>query len=137
MEIRSSPVRCNAERSLRYVYTTPYVHVLLVIYPISSKLSQSYSRLLHELVPLINIQKLHFKGFCKNCRSQILEILYDTKTCNFTSGEANCTSKICKFFQCACANLCSIKWRNSNSEKLKFWLWLIWTVFYLKQTRFI
>ena len=23
--------------------------------------------------------------------------------------------KMCKFFQCACANLCSVKWRNGNS----------------------
>ena len=43
------------------------------------------------------------------------EILYDTKTCNFTSGEDNCTSKICEFFQCACENLCPVKWRNGNS----------------------
>ena len=43
------------------------------------------------------------------------EILYDTKTSNFTSGKDNCTSKICEFFQCACANICSIKWRNDNS----------------------
>ena len=45
----------------------------------------------------------------------MLDILYDTKTCNFTSGEDNCASKICKFFQCACTNLCSVKLKNGNS----------------------
>ena len=52
--------------------------------------------------------------FCENCSSYIPEILYDTETCNFTSGEDNCASKMYIFFQCACANLCSVKWRNGN-----------------------
>ena len=46
------------------------------------------------------------------------EILHNTKTCNFTSGEDNCVSKICEFFLCASANLCSIKWRDGNSFHL-------------------
>ena len=43
------------------------------------------------------------------------EILYDTKTYNCTSGKDNCASKICEFFQCACVNICSVKYRNGNS----------------------
>ena len=43
------------------------------------------------------------------------EIWHDTKTYNFKSGADNCASKICKLFQCACTDLCSVKWRNGNS----------------------
>ena len=60
----------------------------------------------------------------ENWRSYIPEILYCTTTCNFTSGADNRTIKIRKFVQCACADLCSVKWRNGNSStcfrKLKF-----------------
>ena len=78
-----------------------------------------HSRVLDGLVPLINMQKLHFQAFCQNCRTYIPEILYDTKTGNFTSGVDNCACEICKFLQCACADLCFVKWRNGNSFYLR------------------
>ena len=81
--------------------------------------SNAQSRVLHGLVPLINMQKLHFLAFCQNCRTYIPEILYDTKTGNFTSGVDNCACEICKFLQCACADLCFVKWRNGNSFYLR------------------
>ena len=49
-------------------------------------------RPLHGRVSLINMQKLHFLAFCQNCRTYIPQILYNTKTDNFTSGVDNCAS---------------------------------------------
>ena len=75
----------------------------------------SRAQVLHQLVPLINMQELHFKEFCENCKSYIPEIFYDTKTCNFTREADNCASKICKVLLRACADRCPVKWRNGNS----------------------
>ena len=64
------------------------------------------------------------------------EILYDTKTCNFTSREDNCASKIANFSN-ALANFSNAHAQTIvllNGEmaivstcfrKLKFWLWLL------------
>ena len=83
--------------------------------------------------------KITFLAFGQNCRTYIPEILYDTKTDNFTSGVDNCASKICKFFLCACADLLlngEMATVSTCFRKLKFWLWLLWTVFHLKQAGF-
>ena len=42
------------------------------------------------------------------------QILYDTKTLNFTTGADNCASKIYKLLQCVCTDLFLIKLRNGN-----------------------
>ena len=65
--------------------------------------------------PTLICKNYIFKYYVKTIEGISLKFLYDNKTCNFTSGEDNCASKICKFFQCGCANLCSVKWRNCNS----------------------
>ena len=68
------------------------------------------------------------------------EILYNTKTCNFTSGEDNCASKICEFSNAHAQTFVLLNGKMAIVfmcfRKLKFRLRLLWTVFYLKQTGF-
>ena len=44
-----------------------------------------------------------------------LNFLLDFRACNLTSGADNCACNIYKLLQCACADLCPVKWRNGNS----------------------
>ena len=63
------------------------------------------------LFPSLICKNYIFRYFVKTVKATSLKFC----TGNSTSGEDNCASKICEFFQCACANLCSVKRRNGNS----------------------
>ena len=98
------------------------------------------TRVLHGLVPLINMQKLHFLIFCENYRTYVAEILYDNRTDNFTSGVHNCAVKYANFSYAHAQTFVLLNGEmatvSTGFRKLTFWLWLLWTVFYLNQTGF-
>ena len=97
--------------------------------------------MLHGLVPLINMQYYIFKHFVKTvevtslefCTILELAILHmeqataQVKYANYSNGHV--TTFVLLNGEMVTVSVCF--------RKLRFWIWTLWTVFYLKQTGFL
>ena len=105
-------------------------------------MQQCISRVLHGLVPLINMQENYiFKDFVKTIEATSLKFCMILKL--RTLHPEKTTAQV-KFGNCSNAHAQTFVLLNGEMaivstcfRKLKFWLWLLWAIFFLMQTGFV
>ena len=104
------------------------------------KLKKVTSQVLPRLVPLINIQKLHFQAFCETVEPTSLKfctiIGLISLHLEYTIAQvkyANFSYVHVQTFVLLNGEMATV---STGFRKLKFWLWLLRSVFYLNQTSF-
>ena len=98
------------------------------------------AQVLHGLVPLINMQNYIFKHFVKTVEPTFLKfctiIELITLHLEYTIGQvkySNFSYAHAQTFVLLNGEMATV---STGFRKLKFWLWLLWTVFYLRQPGF-
>ena len=100
-----------------------------------------WTRVLHGLVPLINMQNYIFKDFVKTIEATSLKFCTILKLVTLHPEKTTAQEKCANFSNAHAQTFVLLNEEmaivSTCFRKLKFWLWLLCTIFYLKQTGFL